>query len=162
LWYDNQKQLGDYSTVEEEKAFLEKYGFTNFQTVTVANPTAEDHQFQVMIEVGVDRATGKMRSEAKTYVVKAGGHERFPGVIAGMYLDQMSKKIAQGMKEGLAAIVNWNSRSKIYDDLIVDVDDLLNRQYQAFEDMDVAKAVDEGDKPEATFAGARKSQNAAK
>ncbi len=143
--------------MEEEKAFLEKYGFTNFQTVTVLNPTKDDYEFQIMVDVGVDRSTGKLRTDAKKYLVKAGEMERFPGYVANMYLDGMAKKLAQeDPKLGLGAVVNFHTRAKLYDDLIADVDDLLNKQYVPFEE-DTATADKVEETKEETFAGARKN-----
>src|SRR5437763_243217 len=108
----------------EESDFLTKYGFNNFKIVTVSNPTTKDHEIQITMEVGVDPANGKLRTEARKYVVEAGGSERFPGVVALKYLDEMSKNLAQ-LEERFNLYVDYNTRSEYYDRLIVDVEDLV-------------------------------------
>jgi hypothetical protein len=109
----------------DESAFITKYGFNNFKIVTVSNPTAEDHEFQITMEVGVDPVTGKLKTEARKYIVKAGGHERFPGVVAQKYLDEMAKKLSQE-EDQFKLYVDYGTRSKYYDRLIEDVEDLVS------------------------------------
>lgn len=109
----------------EESAFITKYGFNNFKIVTVSNPTTKDHEFQITMEVGVDPVTGKLRTEARKYVVKAGSSERFPGVVAQKYLDEMAKKLSQ-QEDKFKLYVDLGTRSEYYDRLIVDVEDLVS------------------------------------
>lgn len=93
--------------------------------MTVVNPRKEDFVFQATSEVGVDTSTGKMKAEARTYRVKAGEHERFPGPIANLYLDQMSKLIAQDDNK-FQFMIDFALKAQYYDDLIVDKESLIN------------------------------------
>lgn len=113
----------------EEKDFNDKYWFSNTKIITVVNPRSEDYVFQATSDVGVDTATGKMKTEARKYRVKAGEHERFPGPIANMYLDQMSKLIAQD-EEKFQFMIDFSLKAQYYDDLIVGVEDLMNTYHE--------------------------------
>lgn len=109
----------------EEKEFNDKYWFSNTKIVTVNNPRSEDYIFQATSDVGIDTATGKMKTEARTYRVRKGEHERFPGPIANMYLDQMSKLIAQD-DDKIQFMIDFKLKAEYYDDLIVGIEDLIN------------------------------------
>lgn len=135
----------------DEQAFAKKYWHTNTQIVTVVNPRKEDYIFQATSEVGVNLDTGKMQSEARTYRVPHGGKERFPGPIANMYLDQMSKLVAQD-DDKIQYMIDFALRSQYYDDLIVSVEDLIHTYTPFPEYLDKGDKVEE--KPaEEPFAG---------
>ncbi len=130
--------------VLDEKSFLDKYNFDNYVHVTVQNPSSEDYEFVMIVQTGMDRSSGKPREERRTFKVPAGGKERFVGSVANLYLDQMSKKIAQEEKR-FSAIADFVSRAKIYDDLIVGVDDPYSEHaFVSYEDgvAGVAKAAE--------------------
>lgn len=120
----------------DEKDFYQKYAFTLGQLVTVLNPTSEDFSFKVTIDVGVDFATGQTKSATNEYTVPAGGHRRFPGPVANMYLDQMFKKLIQEEEQDfinanpdvantpqsgvhVAGMADFGIRAQYYDQLIV-------------------------------------------
>lgn len=109
----------------DEMEFAKKYVFSNLKIVTVVNPRKEDYTFGATIDAGVDLGTGRLRSEQRTYMVKTGGQERLPGPIANMYLDQMAKLIAQD-EDKFKNIIDWAVKAKYYDDLVVDVIDLID------------------------------------
>ena len=109
----------------EEKEFNEKYWQTNTKLVTVSNPRSEDYVFQATTDSGVDIATGRMKSETRHYKVPAGGSERFPGPIANMYLDQMSKLVAQD-EDKFQFMIDFSLKAQYYDQLIVSIDDLIH------------------------------------
>lgn len=99
--------------------FKDRYWFTSLQMVTVLNPTwyreggdgtpvSRDYEFMV---------------EMRHFIVRAGQTERFPGVIANVYLDQMSKIIAQN-EEKLSFMSDPAMKKIYYDKLIVNVEDL--------------------------------------
>jgi hypothetical protein len=111
-------------TIYDEQAFVAKYWHPNTEVVTVLNPTKNDYIFQATVDAAVDMKTGRPRPEQRQYQVKAGGSERFPGSIANMYLDQMSRQLAQ-TEERLDRMVDWTERSKYYDQLTADTEDLI-------------------------------------
>lgn len=127
---------------DDEQSFAKKYWHTNTQIVTVVNPRSEDYVFQATTEVGVDVATGRMRAETRSYRVPHGGQERFPGPIANMYLDQMSKLVAQD-DEKIQYMIDYALRSQYYDDLIVAVEDLIHTYTPFPEYLDKGEKVDE-------------------
>ncbi len=90
-------------------AFNAKYWFSTLQTVTVVNPLEEDWPFMV---------------EMRHYIIRKGAKERFPGVIANVYLDQMSKILAQH-DENLGNMADPDLKKIYYDKLIVSVDSLI-------------------------------------
>lgn len=90
-------------------AFNAKYWFNTLQMVTVVNPLEEDWPFMV---------------EMRHYIIKKGAKERFPGVIANVYLDQMSKILAQH-DEQLGNMADPELKKLYYDKLIVSVDSLV-------------------------------------
>lgn len=114
----------------EEADFIKKYWHPNSEIVTVVNPRSEDYLFQATIETGVDTSTGRMHSEARHYKVAAGGTERFPGPIANMFLDQMSKLVAQD-DDKIQFMIDFSLRAQYYDQLTVAVED-LTKGYQPF------------------------------
>jgi hypothetical protein len=108
----------------DEMEFVKKYYFDHLKMVTVKNPRSEDYIFGATIEAGVDVATGKLRSEQRTYRVQAGQRERLPGPIANMYLDQMTKLLAQD-QDKFRFLIDFALKAQYYDELIVDVIDLI-------------------------------------
>lgn len=90
--------------------FYKKYWFNSLQMVTVINPKPEDWPFMV---------------EMRRFIIKSGATERFPGVIANVYLDQMSKILAQD-DEKLGYMADPSLRRLYYDKLIVNVEELVN------------------------------------
>lgn len=108
----------------DEMQFVKKYYFDHLKMVTVKNPRNEDYVFGATIEAGIDVATGKLRSEQRTYRVKAGERERLPGPMANMYLDQMAKLIAQD-QDKFRFLIDFALKAQYYDDLIIDVIDLI-------------------------------------
>lgn len=108
----------------DDKEFNEKYWYKNTQLITVTNPRDKDYIFQMMVETGLDPATGKMGAEQRTYRVPKGGSERFPGAIANLYLDQMAKLIAQD-DDRIQFMIDPALRAQYYDDLTVNVEDLI-------------------------------------
>lgn len=116
----------------DEQAFIAKYSHDITKRVTVVNPTTKDFIFQHVLQVGVDLTTGKMKDEQKTYRVPAGGKERFPGPVADHYLDQMAKILAQNDNK-IQHMIDFALRAQYYDDLIVDVEDLIS-SYHSFDE----------------------------
>lgn len=108
----------------DEQQFTEKYNYDNLKMVTVLNPNSEDFPFSITMETSVDISNGQMKSETREYVVKAGEKMRLPGVAANLYLDQMSKLIAQ-QEDRFSLYPDFAERAKYYDDLIIEVEDLL-------------------------------------
>lgn len=99
--------------------FKDSYWFNSLQMVTVINPAwyreggngtpiTRDYEFMV---------------EMRHFIVRAGNEERFPGTIANVYLDQMSKIIAQN-EEKLSFMSDPAMRKVYYDKLIVEVEEL--------------------------------------
>jgi hypothetical protein len=76
-------------------------------------------------DVGVNMQTGKMATDTRHYRVPAGGSERFPGPIANMYLDQMSKMVAQD-EDKIQYLIDFTLRAQYYDQLTADVEDLIH------------------------------------
>lgn len=111
----------------DEQDFLAKYDFNNFQVVDVKNPTEEDYKLVITMEVGFDHAAKKMRTEKRTYVIPAGGHERLPGVVARKYLDEMAKYLSQ-KEDKFKLYVDYNMRAEYFDRLIVPegIEDRIN------------------------------------
>jgi hypothetical protein len=108
----------------EETDFNAKYWYKNTQLVTVVNPRSEDFVFQSTVETGVNPSTGRNESETRKYIVKAGSKQRFPGTITNMYLDQMSKLVAQDDNK-ITNLIDFSVKAKYYDDLTVSVEDLI-------------------------------------
>jgi hypothetical protein len=124
----------------DEQQFQAKYGFNNYQIITVTNPTEKDYEFQAVIEVGMDVATGKIRVEPRKYIVRAGGTERFPGPVALLYLDAMAKLISQD-EGNFAAMIDPFQKATYYDSLIASTEDMIDT-YRAF---DNAEVIDRGE-----------------
>lgn len=89
----------------------QKYWFNSLQMVTVVNPTKDAWPFMV---------------EMRHYNIEAGANERFPGIIANVYLDQMSKILAQN-DDRLGFMADPNLMKIYYDKLIIDVEDLIQQ-----------------------------------
>ena len=79
-----------------------KYWFDTYTTVTVKNPKDTDYNFMV---------------EGRHYVVPAKQVERLVGMLANVYLDQMSKILAQ--EDGNLAFMADPNLSRIYYDLLI-------------------------------------------
>lgn len=89
--------------------FNKKYWYTPLQMVTVINPTENDFPFMV---------------EMRNYMIKAGATERFPGIIANVYIDQMAKILAQE-EDNFGHMSDPTLRAQYYDRLIVDVENMV-------------------------------------
>ncbi len=99
----------ELTTVGLTKAeFHRRYWFSSYQLVTVINPRAEDFFFMV---------------EMRHYTVPAGGQESYPGPIANMYLDQMTKIITQD-EEKMELLSDFMFKANYYNKLIVEVKNL--------------------------------------
>lgn len=98
------------STPMTKDDWAKTYWFNSLQMITVINPKPEDWPFMV---------------EMRHFMIKAGATERFPGVIANVYLDQMSKILAQD-EEKLEYMSDPNLKKLYYDRLIVNVESLVN------------------------------------
>lgn len=134
----------------DEVAFNTKYWFSNMKIVTVVNPREEDFVFGATVETGVDIATGKLKSEQRTYRVKAGTSERLPGPIANMYLDQMSKLIAQD-EDKFQYMIDFALKAEYYDALISDSEDLIETYQPLPQYLQSSPRVETVDEP--AFAG---------
>lgn len=93
-----------------KEEFNKKYWFNSLQMVTVLNPKLEDWPFMV---------------EMRHFIIKSGATERFPGVIANVYLDQMSKILAQD-DDKLGYMADPSLKRLYYDKLIIDVEELVS------------------------------------
>lgn len=87
----------------------EQYWFSPMQMITVVNPLPDDWPFMV---------------ELRHYIIRGGNHAQFPGMVANVYLDQMSKIMAQD-DEKLGYMGDPNLRRLYYDKLIVNKEDLV-------------------------------------
>lgn len=98
-----------------KKQFNDTYWFTSLQMVMVVNPKEIDWPFMV---------------EQRHFIIKAGGKEEFPGVIANVYLDQMSKILAQDDDKANGGKLEYmsdpNLKKLYYDQLIVNVRSLVS------------------------------------
>jgi hypothetical protein len=93
-----------------KEEFNRDYWFNSLQMITVINPKPIDWPFMV---------------EMRHFIIKAGAQERFPGVIANVYLDQMTKILAQD-DENLGYMADPVMKKVYYDKLIVNVESLIN------------------------------------
>lgn len=89
----------------------QKYWFNSLQMVTVINPKNAEWPFMV---------------EGRHFVIGPKATERFPGIIANVYLDQMSKILAQD-DDNLGFMADPNLMRHYYDKLIIDVEDLISQ-----------------------------------
>lgn len=128
------------SPVTDQNEFNLKWVFNNFRLYTVTNPLTETFKFKCTTEVGFSAELRKPVTETREYEVVAGGSQRFPGPVAGLYLDQMSKLKAQ--KDGkFGQIIDWSFRDEMYQKLVADMEDLVDN-YKAFPQYD--KPMDQG------------------
>lgn len=142
----------------EEKEFATEYFFNNMQMVTVTNPLTEDFEFGIQLEVGVDMATGQPRTDNRRYKVKKGSFERFPGPVANLYLDQIWRQIAQEKGDmGLGEFGDFKRRAELYDDLVLEVQDMLNTHVN-LPQYDVTNE-NKQEEPEQAFATLNKDTN---
>lgn len=144
----------------EEDEFILKYWHSNTKIVTVVNPRKDDYIFQATVETGtIDFATGKMKSDTRKYLVKAGASERFPGPLANIYLDQMSRLVAQD-DEKFQFMIDYQLRAQYYDDLTAAVEDLIHDYTPVKDYLNEPTAApvteDKPDKIEEAFPGIRK------
>lgn len=93
-----------------KEEFVQKYWFGSLQMVTVINPKSYEFPFMV---------------EGRHFVIGPAAKERFPGIIANVYLDQMSRIMAQD-KDQLGFLADPTLKKMYYDQLIVDVESLVN------------------------------------
>lgn len=91
------------------KDFNDKYWYTPLQMVTVINPTDRDFPFMV---------------EMRNYMIRAGATERFPGVIANVYLEQMAGIMAQD-DDNFGHMSDPTLKAQYYEKLIVDIESLV-------------------------------------
>lgn len=120
--------------VTDQDQFNRKWVFNNFRLYTVLNPLTEDFKFKCTTEVGFSQELRRPLSETREYVVPAGGSQRFPGPVAGLYLDQMSKIKAQKDNK-FAQIIDYSFRDAMYTKLVADTEDLIDN-YRAFPQYD--------------------------
>lgn len=102
--------------------FNQRYWFTTLQMVEVLNPTWYR-------EGGTGEAVSRdypFMVELRHFIIRAGQHERLPGIIANVYLDGMSKILAQN-DDKLGFMSDPNLMKYYYDQLIVDVEDMMPR-----------------------------------
>lgn len=143
--------------VIEEQEFNDKYWHSNTKLVTVINPRTDDYVFQAVSETGIDTSTGRMKAEQRTYKVPAGGNERFPGPIANIYLQQMTALVAQD-EEKIQYLIDYALKAQYYDQLIVNVEDLINTYTPFPEYLEKPKETETAEQPkEEAFAGVKKS-----
>lgn len=114
----------------EQKDFNEKYVFNNFRFYTVLNPLTTPYTFKCTVEEGFSQELHRPISQTREYMVPAGGSRRFPGPVAGLYLDQMSKIKAQNDKK-FASIIDYSFKDEMYQSLIADTEDVIE-SYRAF------------------------------
>ncbi len=88
--------------------FNKYYWFSSLQMVTVVNPTEKDFPFMV---------------EMRHYMVRAGEQESFVGPIANLYLNHMTKTIAQD-EDRLEMLADVTYMASYYKQLIIEVKDL--------------------------------------
>lgn len=142
----------------EEKEFNDKYWLTNLKLAIVVNPLHEDYKFQCAVETGVELATGRPKTEVRTYIVKAGGSERFPAPVANLYLKQMSQLLAQD-DNTYNQYIDYSHRAELYDRLIVEIIDMVE-SYQPFNSYKEEGKVEE--KVEQPFANVNEEVTSAK
>lgn len=93
-----------------KEEFVQRYWFSTLQMVTVINP--KNYEFPFMVE-------------GRHFVIAASSKERFPGIIANVYLDQMARIMAQD-KDELGFLADPTLKKLYYDQLIVNVESLVN------------------------------------
>lgn len=145
----------------DEQAFIVKYWFPATQIITVVNPRDEDYKFTMVVDTGLNALTGKPGTESRKYMVKAGDNQRFPGTIANMYLDQMTRLVAQD-EDKIQHLIDFALRAEYYDKLIAGKEDLIQQTYEAKPDY-LGKPEDETQAPvptEQPFAPADKPAKA--
>lgn len=95
-----------------KEEFWKVYWFSPLQMVTLKNP--QDYPFQFMVEM-------------RNFVIKPGAVEKFPGTVANLYLDQMTKIMAQN-DDKLTLLSDFAFRKLYYDKLIQDVESLIKEE----------------------------------
>lgn len=93
-----------------KKEFNEVYWFSPLQMVTLINPQAYDFPFMV---------------ELRNFVIKAGSKEKMPGTVANVYLNQMTRIMAQD-EDKMQFLSDYALMRQYYDKLIVDVESLIH------------------------------------
>lgn len=89
--------------------FHNDYWFDSLQMVEVTNPLSYDWPFMV---------------EGRHFIVKQGAQERLPGSIANIYLDQVSKIMAQD-DDKLGFMADPNLKKLYYDKLIISKESMI-------------------------------------
>jgi len=97
---------GQYTMAQFNKEFW----FNGLQMITVVNPL--DYDFPFMVEM-------------RNFFIGAGKHERFPGVIANVYLSQMSGILAQN-DDQLGLMSDPQLKKLYYQKLIVDTQEMVH------------------------------------
>lgn len=94
-------------TTDEE--FNKKYWFSPEQLIVVRNPLTYNYNFAV---------------EMRRYQVPANGQQQMTGFIANVFLDQVSRVVAQNQGQ-FEHMIDPALRAQIYDSLIVSVNDVM-------------------------------------
>ena len=89
-----------------------KYWFSPLQMIRVINPLPTDYKFMV---------------ELRHFKIDGGAEAEFPGMVANVYLDQMSKMLAQE-DDNLGVMGDPELKKHYYNKLIVDVRSLVEEQ----------------------------------
>ena len=92
-----------------KEEFWSKYWFTPMQLVTLINPKADDCMFMV---------------EGRHFTIKAGATEQMPGTVANIYLNHMTRIMAQD-DDRLELMSDFNLMKIYFDKLIVNVKDMM-------------------------------------
>jgi len=87
-----------------KKQFYDKYWFTPFDMVKIRNIKSEDFRFMV---------------EMRHFIIRANSELNVPGTVANVYLNQMTKILAQD-EEKMHLLSDYNFRAEFYDRLIVE------------------------------------------
>lgn len=90
--------------------FTKQYWFNPYQNITVINPKDTDMPFM---------------AEGRHFIVEAGANATFPGPIANVYLDKVSRIVAQD-KDELGFMADPTLKKLYYDRLIVAVESTIH------------------------------------
>lgn len=118
----------EITTPITQDEWVKRYWFNTLQMVEVQNPS----WFVASGPESADKPVTKdyvFMVELRHYMIKAGESERFPGVIANVYLDQMSKLLAQN-DGNLGMMSDPNLKRRYYDKLIINVESLVAEHNQ--------------------------------
>ena len=95
--------------IQTEEDFNKRYWFRPDQLVVVTNPLKTNYQFIV---------------EQRSYMIQAGQDQQMTGFIANVYLDQMSRIVAQNDNK-FEYMIDPALRAQYYDSLIRTVNDVI-------------------------------------